>query len=73
MSGGRIQEGGALLDYLRTQAGHQQKALDYIRRIAREGAPAQVLDAAIDVFALVTSMPGRQVRELVSRTEPLAE
>lgn len=60
-----MQEGGALMDYLRTQARQQENALDYIRRICREGAPEQVLDAAIEVFARATSMPRRQVRELV--------
>ena len=69
MSGGRIQEGGALMDYLRTQAKHQEKALDYIRRIRHEGSPAQVLDAVIEVFALVTSMPSRHVRELIGGTD----
>lgn len=65
MSGGRMEEGGALLEYLRMQARHQQRALDHIRTIRREGAPAQVLDAAIEVYALATSMPCAQVRDLV--------
>lgn len=72
MSAGRMQEGGPLLDYLRTQARQQESALDYIRRIAREGAPAPVLEAAIEVFARATSMPRDEVRELITPQSALA-